>query len=453
MIAPAAFLVMPLEAAPFATSTHLGGRTMYHPRIHLVISVLVVVFALAIRGSAQITYTYDVSSPGIVEAMNLDSAAFPDGAPTLDPLLPAPLPNAGLLPPAIFPAGAQAHDDATRIIYTTDGFAIARDYAPHAFAFGGAGAPLGPPVAPVIPPPFAGPLTGLAMDSVGGVLWACDPFAAIPLSPLPPHAPLGPPVTFPVIPFGSPPMVGLGFESATGTLWSVDSSGAVFNITTAGVPVGPQPVTVVPSVIGFLMNGLTVNTTNGPGAFGAPLCSPETGGQHIVITDGVYIYDAVPGISPPLPIVGTSYSGLGVVGLAYASEAQVLPGAAACPTSGATPMAGTLAPNWVGGGAFNALMVTGAPPMTALLLVADLCPIPGGAFIAASGETLWVSTLTPTAAVGGAVSDAAGTAMITVPFAIAPHGVEFTFQWGIPDPLAPLGACLSDACLVRTGLL
>ncbi|MEZ6195635.1 MAG: hypothetical protein R3F20_07885 [Planctomycetota bacterium] len=402
--------------------------------------------------SAQITYMYDVSSPGVLEAMNLDSAAFPDGGPSLDPLLPGPLPNAGLLPPAAFPAGAQAADDVARTVYTTDGVMIAVDHTPNSLYYGGPVPPLPPPVAPILPAGFGPVISGMAMDSAGGILWVCDPFGlCVPLAPFAPFPALAGPVAIPGL--VGPPVVGLGYESSTGPLWAVDAGGAVYNFTVGGAPVGPQPVVVVPSVIGFLFNGLTVNTSNGPGAFAPPGCSMETGSQHVVITDGAFLYDAVPGIAPPKPLVGASLTGLGVVGLAYASECQVLPGFAGC-ASAAAPFAtaGTAISNHVGASAFTALELKGAPPLTSVVFAADLCPIPGGAFVPASGETLWVSPFSPGFVMAGAITDAAGNAAIPLSFVPLPAGVEFVFQWGIADPLAPLGVCLSDAALVKTGL-
>ncbi|MEE9391791.1 MAG: hypothetical protein V3W41_04715 [Planctomycetota bacterium] len=409
--------------------------------------VFVAIALLASVGFGQATYVYDVTSFGAFEQHYLDSAAYPDGTPSPVGLYPAP--SAGALGLAVFPLGAMASDDTTTTIYSTDGFAMAMDLNFSYVPFVAPGPPT--PLAPIVLPPFWAGISGLAVDSVGGVLWAGDPFGSFAPYPLvPPFVPLAAPILIPSPAVGVVPMVGLGYESSTGTLWSVDAGGAVFNFTIAGVPVGPQPVVVIPSAVGFLFNGITVNTTNGPGALGAPPCSAQTGSQHVVITDGVFIYDAVPGIAPPMPILGGS--GLGTVGLAYSSDPQILPGFAGCPTTGAGPMvAGSTMPNYNGPGAFNGLTLTGAPPLSTVVLVADLCPIPGGALLG-SGETLWISPLSPTFAIGGALTDAAGTAVFPLSWVPVPAGLQFSCQFAAPDPAAPLGVCLSDAITVTVGL-
>ena len=418
-------------------------------RLHQSILVGFAFVITAMTLPAQVAYSYDFATPGIEFQTNLDSAAYPLGAPSADPFMPGPMPNAAALGFTPFPFGAQAADDAARIIYTTDGAAIAMDYDPLTLAVGPPGPPLGPPFPVPLPAGFGG-ITGLAYDAAGGVLWASGVGAFIPLMPVPPFGPLAAPLPIPSLP-GGPPITGLGFESSTGTLWACDATGAVFNFTVGGVPIGPQPVAFA-FTAGGAVTGLAVNTTNGAGSFPGPGCSLRSGAQHVVVTDGMAIHDVVPGTAPPVLIPGGSFQQS--TALTYCSDPQHLPGFTGCPSAPfLAPRAATALANWVGPGSLNSAQLIGGPPSTSVTVIADLCPIPGGAFIPSSGETLWVSPFSSTFLMASTLTDAAGDASFPYALSIAPPGIEFVFQWVIPDPLAPLGACLSDANHVVTGLL
>lgn len=402
---------------------------------------------LAAAAPAQASFTYDVTSPGFVEQQYLDSATYPDGALSAVPGPGLPTPNAMALPAAAFPGGGIASDDVGTTLFTTDGFLLAVDTNP-AYLAVTPPLPPTPPVAIAFPPGFGPLVTGMGCDSTGGVLWMSDPFGVAPFSSTPPYAPLGPP--FPVPGAGIAPIVGLGHEPSTGTLWAVDAAGAVYHFMPGGAPVGPQPVTTVVSIPGFLFNGLDVNTTNGPGSFPSPACSLQTGSQHVVVTDGVFLYDAVPGIAAAIPLAAGS--GFGVVGVACSSDYQVVPGFVGCPASGAAPAVLSLAPNSTGPvSPPNGVVMVGGPPLAPVFVAADVCPVPGGA-MTVGGEVLWISPFSPSAVIGIIGTDAVGSVLIPLPWAFVPAGLQLTVQFAIPDALAPFAACLTDAATITTGL-
>ncbi|MEE9394887.1 MAG: hypothetical protein V3W41_20555 [Planctomycetota bacterium] len=403
--------------------------------------------------AAQVTMVLDAANPGTMDRSYMPSSAYPLGAP--DNIGPFPLPSAALLPAAILPAGGMACDQTTSTVYVSDGVLISMDANSPYLLLNGLPFPIPVPPAPAIPPlpgpglPPFGPITGLAVDVAAGILWASDPFSycAYPLAP--PYLPLiAASIPIPGIPLGGPPISGLGFESSTGTLWACDVGGLIYNFTPAGLPVGPQPVGALPFVVAPL-NGLAVNTSNGPGGFAPPPCSGQVPSNHINVTDGFAVYD-VAGISPPIPLAFAS--GAGAYGLAYSSDFQISLGFAGCPSAPIFPLPGLMKEAHVGPGGGNALVLVGGPPLATIALLADLCVIPGGLFIPGSGETLWISPFTPSYVMGFALTDVLGNASIPVTFVPAPAGVQFSFQWAFPDALAPLGVCLSDAVTITTGL-
>ena len=99
------------------------------------------------------------------------------------------------------------------------------------------------------------------------------------------------------------------------------------------------------------------------------------------------------------------------------------------------------------------LAIAGATPMIGVTGLFDLCPIPGGAFLPASLETLWISPFSVGFATFGVATDAAGFGAL--PFMIPPGaplaGIQFSYQFPIPDALAPLGVCLTDGETVTSG--
>ena len=415
-------------------------------KCHTTFKILALALILAASTQAQVAWVDDGLTPGAVFDTYLPSAAYPVGAPS--PIGPFPNPAAGALLPATFPGGGVAIDEFGPFIYTTDGFGITMDL--HAQYL---------PFTPVLPPPpgpfpapallTGGPITGMAFDAATGTLWMCDPGSYGPFTPVPPFLPLGP-----AIPFAPPTgaaLTGIDIEAATGSLWLCDAGGAVFNLTPGGLPIGPQPVVVVPSVTGGpFMAGICVNDSNGPGSFPPPFCSPQLPGFHICLTDGVMVYDALPGGLGPIPLPGAVALMPAARGMAYSNDFQITFGSVGCGSTGVIPLPGTAMPNFNGPGAFTALRLTGAPPATSVFCLADLCPLPGGALLA-SGESLWINPLSATYSLLPALTDAAGDAALPVSYVPVPPGIQFSFQWAIPDSSKPLGFCLTDLVTLTIG--
>lgn len=405
--------------------------------------ILLLVALLAVAASGQVFYTADAAIPGVAFDTYAPSAAYPVGAPSA--IGPPPLPAAAGLAIGT-PFGGMAIDSFTNTVYTSDGFAVAVDsnliYSPFA--------PPPPPMGPFpMPYPTGAPITGLAMDSAAGILVATDGFTVTPYPLAPPFVPLAAPVPIPVaLPA---PISGLGYEPSTGTLWGVDLGGVVINFTSLPGPlVLLAPPIPVPLMAGLPAGGLAVNSSNGPGSFPPPFCSTQLPAPafHIAVTDGVFVYDVLTG-APPIPHIAPS--GAGAYGLAFSSDFQITFGAVGCPTTGTFPIPGMLSPGILGGPIANGLAIAFAPPATAVTMMFDVCPLPGGAALI-SGETLWINPLSPGFATAGLTTDAAGFGLFPLPFAILPAGVQFSVQWAVPDALAPLFFCLTDLLTITNGL-
>ncbi|MCA9323450.1 MAG: hypothetical protein KDB53_22130 [Planctomycetes bacterium] len=403
---------------------------------------LALVAALVVPASAQTAHVYNTMLPGLMSGAYLPSAAYPVGAP--EAIGPLPLPMTGALAPTPPIAGGIAIDEAGLRVFVTDGALIVTEfhsqYAPFA-----PGIPLPPPV----PAPAllgGGPVSGLCYDGATGLLWMCDGFSFGPFLGAAPFPPAGPAMAFP-IPLPAP-LTGIGIEAATNTLWFVDFAGNVYHLTMAGVPIGPQPVAFVPSLLGLPMIGIDVNEANGPLTFPAPACSTQVNGFHVCVTDGSFIYSVFAAF-PPIPTNGP----MGLMsggGMECANDFQITPGTVGCLGSGVVMLPGTRFPNFNGPGAFNGLALRGAPPATSGFLLADLCPLPGGALLS-TGETLWINPLSPTYSMVPVLTNAVGNVNLPISWVPVPAGLQFSVQWAIQDALHPLGFCLSDLCTVTVG--
>ncbi|MCB9831022.1 MAG: hypothetical protein H6807_01005 [Planctomycetes bacterium] len=405
--------------------------------------VLAVICLAASLLPAQTFWLKDGASPGNADPIYAPSPSYTVGAPGYTGTMF--LPQAALLAPTTFPAGGVAVDQPGNLVLTTDGFQIAAD-------FHGLYTPFspGPPVPPLAPAPVllsGGPLTGMGADPSAGILYVTDgsSYAACTLAF--PYAIIGVPVP---LPFGLPPgarLTGIDFEASTGTLWGVDAGGGVYNWLPFGAPIGPQPVALV-SGTGLAMIGIAVNESNGPGALAPPFCSSQTIGYHVVVSDGYLIYDALNAFNPPL-IAGTS-SATQPDGLAYSADMQYLPGAGLAPVLVGWP--GWQKPQNNGIGGANFLCLDAAQPLTTTLFLYDFCPIPGGLFIPASGETLWINPFSFTFNFATFVTDVAGDINQPVNLSFSLTGFTYTGQFAIYSPLSPLGYAFSDAMTFTIGL-
>ncbi|HGY89778.1 MAG TPA: hypothetical protein ENK43_01260 [Planctomycetes bacterium] len=410
--------------------------------------LLIFVLALGATAPGQVALVLDDFAPGIVFNADLPSAAYPVGAPSF--IGPLPLPLSGALMPGSFPGGGLAVDPTTSYVYATDGAMITMEPHPAYLPFSpGPPVLIGPVPAPAI---LGGPITGIDVDPAAGVVWMCDPIGFAPFPLFPPFVALAPPIPFPVATPGGP-LTGIAWDGATGSLWFCDAGGAVYNITPGGVPIGPQPVAFVPTA-GPPICGIDMNKGVGPGSFPPPFCSAQIpGGMGICITDGVVVYDAIPGVVAPIPLAGPP-SLMGGKGLDCGSDFQITAGAApgGCLSSGAFMLPGLAMPAFVGPGALNALRLTGATPGTAGFLLADICPLPGGLAVGATGEVLGINPLSPGYSLTPVLTDATGNVAFPVGLVVAPPGFQFSFQWAVADPMHPLGYCLSDTVTVTLGL-
>lgn len=399
--------------------------------------------AFAVMLQAQVVHILESGVPGAANDINLPSQLDPPGGGALFGF--EPLPGTGVLAPGPL-SGGMAINQVTSTIYSSDGFVITTDFNPRYGPFVGVIPFPGPP-APAPPVITGGPITGMALDTVAGILWMTDGFGVGGFTPAAPYLPIVPPFPLPFIaPFGAG-ISGLDWDPATGTLWACDILGGIYNFTPAGAPVGPQPVSVIPTV--GPLGGLAVNRANGLGAIGIPFCSPQLPGFHITATDGFMIYDA---LAPGSAIPNMFGSGTPARGMAYSADFQFAAGGVVCPSTGTSPIGGMMKATHTGPGGANAIKMVGGPPATLSLLLYDICPVPGGLFIPASGETLWINPLSPTFMFAPFVSDAAGGVTVPVSFSFAATGITFSLQWAVFDPLAPLGYCLTNAFQFISGL-
>jgi hypothetical protein len=402
------------------------------------LSTFVLFLFLAAACPAQVAHVLQVFGPGTAQDVYLPSSPYILGGATSFGL--EPLPNSGVLAPGLR-SGGMTIDQTNGMVISSDGFVIAFDYNPLYIPF--TPAPLLPLPAPAPLLLTGGPITGMALDVPGGILWMTDGISLGGFTPAPPFLPLTPIMFLPPIIPGTNQLVGLDIEQSTGTLWGCGANGNIYNFTTAAFPVGPQPVAFSPIVAGSPgLGGLCVNRTNGVPSTGAPFCSTQITGFHICVTDGRFIYDGLIPTNPPIPVPAST--GQPARGLAMSCDFQTMPGAVICPSTGTFPLIGMnkAAHNGVGGA--TAFRLVGGPPLTLSLLLYDYCPVPGGLFIPASGETLWINPFSVTFAFGSFISTAAGDVTVPIDFTLGLSGIQFSMQWAIADVLAPLGYCLSD---------
>ncbi len=159
------------------------------------------------------------------------------------PLFPAPLPplliypQVPALPVMAAPAGDSTFDNTLGYHWVTNGAILAAQPTP-LFP------PLGP-IPPAVPIPAAvlgaiggGPVTGIAIDSVAGIMYLVGaPGITIGVAPVP-----GMPVLVPPFPLLFPfigPITGLEWDSMTGTLYAVNAAGVVYNYFPGGAPAAP----------------------------------------------------------------------------------------------------------------------------------------------------------------------------------------------------------------------
>ena len=171
------------------------------------------------------------------------------------PLFPGPVPP-GLVYPQVpamplmpAPAGDSTFNNLVGYHWVTNGAIMAAQPTPMF-------PPLGPvPAAFPIPPAVlaaigGGPVTAIALDAVGGIMWlAGAPGIVIGVAPVPAMPVMVPPFPIPLL---APPCTGLDWDSATGSLYAVNGLGVTYNFTPAGLPLAPPlvPPVVLPGMAG-----------------------------------------------------------------------------------------------------------------------------------------------------------------------------------------------------------
>ncbi len=145
--------------------------------------------------------------------------------------------------PVLVPPGDSSFDNVVGCHYFTNGFLLAAMPTP---AFPPAG-PLPPPM-PFPPPVLAaiggGPVTGIAIDPLAGVLWVTGvPGLVVGVAPVP-----GMPILVPAFPllFPTGPVSGLEWDGSTGTLWACDVAGVCYNFFPGGAPAAPPLAAPMP---------------------------------------------------------------------------------------------------------------------------------------------------------------------------------------------------------------
>ena len=332
------------------------------PRLTTVTLTLIVLLAAFGLSNAQVVYVLHKSVTATSDAINLPSATHPTGDDSFLDLIIDAYDGVASTSTA-FLDGGHAIDQKTLTVFSSDGEFLQAEPMSH---YSSAAAP--PAVSLGGTLLGGGPVAGLAVDSDGGILYVTDGFTLGALSTTFPYPSVSPDV--PLFFTGGEELSGLGFEPSTGTLWGVTPSGVVFNFDSTGGLIGFGPAGGAP-LSGAPFAGLTVNTTNGTGAFAPPACSPQAPGYHILVSDGAAIYDALDPTAPPIPIPGSTGE---VNGLAFSADAQYsFFGAGAC--SMLSPATISLSrPLYVGPPTTPATLdLAGATPLTSAVLLVDLC--------------------------------------------------------------------------------
>jgi hypothetical protein len=386
---------------------------------------------LALPLSAQVTFA-GLDVPGAVDMSYLPTASHPTGLSS--PPMPGGFPNASLLPPVVVAGfgGGMACDQRNAWVYTTNGTEIAIDMDPNFLPFGLTPAPPLVGTAPLPLPSALLPVTGLGFDDAAQILWASNQNQFFGLNPLPPFNMIVPPTP---IPFTGSQITGLGYDPCDNTMWACNVQGGIFHFDLSGGPIGPQPVNTVPTLI--FLGGLTVSTHNGAGAIPAPGCSTQIPGYHVTVQDGMGVHDAL-GLAPSIPLGPNDLP----YGLASSADYQVRNCATPVPCSTTLmPFAGMRQPLISSG--FNGIHLTNAAPSTPAILLVDICPQLPCWFGLMMNPFSW--TMLPT------ITDGFGNAQFGFFAGGFPKGFQFSFQWAVQDPLAPLGYCFSNLSTQTVG--
>jgi len=325
------------------------------------------------------------------------------------PMLPAAVPPVAVYPqvPAMpviaAPAGDATFDNRAGYTWVTNGALMVAQPTP---TF--------PPVVPV-PPPFpipaaviamigGGPVTGIAYDVVGGIMWLTSaPGITIGCAPV-----AGMPVIVPAFPlaFLTGPITGLEWDAMTGTLIACDAAGVVYTYFPGGFPAAP-PI-LPPGILPGMATDVAIDRTLRLNGFGL---------RPLYMVAGPGYYDVNAPLGPFVPTGPVPAQGLAFINHPAANPPV---GTCLCPGTG-FPTQATPGPMTAGNGAWG-LGVGGLPPGWPVLFAFDFAFLPGFPLVNAVGCGLGLTALPIVIAVA---ADPAGNA--TLPLSLTP-------------PVLPLGA-------------
>jgi hypothetical protein len=308
------------------------------------------------------------------------------------------------LPATGFPLGDLTMNNATGVVFHTNGPLIGTQNHPQY-----------PAIGPTFPP-FAGPagmgaLTGIAIDSAAGILWCTDGATCVGVAPVP-----GTPVivpAFPLAPLGllAPPVTGLDWDPVTGSLWAVTSGGAVYNFMPGPVALAPV-MFPLPAIAGIPIVDIVIDRH--PGAF--PGIYVQAFGLIANYATGV--------ISPTPPPLTPGIED----GIAYHSYPDILPSGCNC---GSAVTVGTLGPATIGNFSFG-FNVTGVPPFSSCILGIDVVSVlpPTSVF----GCSLYLNPASSSLLLQTFTADGSGVATFPVPLTVPAGLLGFTAfaQWAYP---------------------
>lgn len=320
-----------------------------------------------------------------------------------DTIVPAPNPPFPVYPtvPVLPPPPAVAAGDATSntitgITWFTNGMVLASMPSP---SFPPAGPVLPPfPIAPPVLALLGGPVSGIALDPVAGILWLTSGGPIVGVAPVP-----GTPVVVPPFALAFPTgiLAGLEWDGLTGTLLAVDIGAVTYTFFPGGAMAAPPivPPMVLPAPIGDV-------------AIDKSGVANPAGVRSIWITGGPLYVDVMLAMGPIPTGVGPGS------GLAYLPRPASAPPLGACPCGPLfVPAWGTTGPMTAGNGAF-ALTLGGLPPGQIALFAFDFAFNPAFPMINGVGCPLGLVIGSATMAVGAAFANPAGVAIS--PFGLPP---------------------------------
>jgi hypothetical protein len=345
----------------------------------------------------------DQSAPNLLFAGPVPPAFIYPAIPPLLPVAPG--------PPFFLPPGDATIDGTTGMNWFTDGVVVGTTPT---IAYPPAGPALPPFPIGVIGLALAGPVTGMALDPIGSVLWLTDGATIVATAPIPGTPLLAPPFVAP-----TPPLVGLEWDALTATLRAVDVGGVVWTLTPAGAIVPPPlPPPIAP-----------------PG-LPADVCMDKTGLPGPVGLRPVYVLypPGVLDMFTAMMLPGAP----GAVGLSFHAYPGAVPpiGVCACPTF--AHGIGIAGPMTAGNAGFG-FTVTGLPAGQIVLHVFDFFFNPALPVINTVGCGLGMIIGSPTQAIGAAFAGPGGTAVYPLPLPLLPGFGPLFHQSGTLCPADPAG--------------